>query len=103
MTSTNGKEQTVTNQELQYDIYQPFGPSILKTKMPQGFTNLLNAEADRILHDDKLSEEHDWSHNLAGNVKKEIAIDHNRIKNLAEFLITMSKTCLLYTSPSPRD
>ena len=55
MTSTNTKERMVTNQELQYDIYQPFGPSVLKTKMPQGFTNLLNAEADKILHDEKLS------------------------------------------------
>ena len=82
----------MTNQELQYDIYQPFGPSVLKTKMPKGFTNLLNAEADRILFDEKLSKEHDWSHNLAGNVKKEVAIDHNRIPNLAEFLVTMSKT-----------
>ena len=57
------------NVELKYDIYQPFGPSVLKIKMPQQFVNLLNAEADRILHDEKLSKEHDWSHNLAGNVK----------------------------------
>jgi hypothetical protein len=52
------------NLELKYDIYQPFGPSVLKIKMPQQFVNLLNAEADRILHDEKLSKEHDWSHNL---------------------------------------
>ena len=58
------------NIELKYDIYQPFGPSILKSTLPQGFVNLLNAEADHILYDDKLSKEHDWSHNLAGNVKK---------------------------------
>ena len=37
------------NQEINYDIYQPFGPSILKVKMPQAYINLLNAEADRIL------------------------------------------------------
>ena len=87
----------MTNQELQYDIYHPFGPSILKTKMPQSFTNLLNAEADRILYDPKLSEEHDWSHNLAGNVKKEIAVDHNKIPNFPEFLITMAKAYYKHT------
>ena len=88
-------EQTQT--ELKYDIYQPFGPSILKTTLPQGFVNLLNAEADRILHDDNLSKEHDWSHNLAGNVKKEVAIDQNKIPNFPEFLITMAKAYYKHT------
>ena len=81
----------MTDQELQYDIYQPFGPSILKVRMPQGFVNLLNAESDRILNDEKLSKERDWSHNLAGNVRKEVAIDHSKIKNFPEFLVAMSK------------
>ena len=88
-------EQTQT--KLSYDIYQPFGPSILKTKLPQQYTDLLNVEADRILHDEKLSKEHDWSHNLAGNVKKEIAIDQNKIKGFPEFLITMAKVYYKHT------
>mgnify|MGYP003125568894 FL=1 len=85
------------NIELKYDIYQPFGPSILKSTLPQGFVNLLNAEADHILYDDKLSKEHDWSHNLAGNVKKEVAIDQNKIPNFPEFLITMAKQYYKHT------
>ena len=36
----------MTDQELQYDIYQPFGPSILKVNMPRGYVNLLNAQAE---------------------------------------------------------
>ena len=76
--------------ELQYDIYQPFGPSILKVNMPQGYVDLLNAQADKILSDEKLSKERDWSHNLAGNVKKEVAINHNEIKGLPEFRMTMA-------------
>ena len=88
-------EQTQT--ELKYDIYQPFGPSILKVKLPQNYVNLLNVEADRILHDEKLSKDHDWSHNLAGNVKKEIAIDHNKIPNFPEFMITMAKQYYKHT------
>jgi len=85
------------NVELKYTIYQPFGPSILKVKMPQQFVNLLNAEGDRILHDDKLSKEHDWSHNLAGNVKKEIAIDHNKITDLSDFLASISQAYYKHT------
>ena len=85
------------NLELKYDIYQPFGPSILKTTLPQGFVNLLNTESDRILYDEKLSKEHDWSHNLAGNVKKEVAIDQNKIPNFPEFMITMAKAYYKHT------
>ena len=88
-------EQTQT--ELKYDIYQPFGPSVLKVKLPQNYVNLLNVEADRILHDEKLSKDRDWSHNLAGNVKKEIAIDQNKIVGFPEFLITMAKLYYKHT------
>ena len=87
------------NKEISYDIYQPFGPSILKVKMPQSYVNLLNVEADRILYDKKLSEKHDWSHNLAGNVKKEIAIDPSKIKGFPEFLVTMSDQYLTKVLP----
>jgi len=87
------------NKEISYDIYQPFGPSILKVKMPQGYINLLNAEADRILYDETLSKKYDWSHNLAGNVKKEIAIDPSKINGLPEFLVTMSDQYLTKVLP----
>jgi len=87
------------NKDISYDIYQPFGPSILKVKMPQAYVNLFNVEADRILYDDKLSKKYDWSHNLAGNVKKEIAIDHNKIKGFPEFLVTMSDQYLSKVLP----
>ena len=88
-------EQTQT--KLSYDIYQPFGPSILKTSLPQSYVNSLNAESDRILNDEKLSKDRDWSHNLAGNVKKEIAIDQNIIPGFPEFLITMAKVYYKHT------
>ena len=89
----------MAEKDISYDIYQPFGPSILKVKMPQSYVNLFNAEADRILYDDKLSKEYDWSHNLAGNVKKEIAIDHNKIKGFPEFIVTMSDQYLSKVLP----
>ena len=89
----------MADKDISYDIYQPFGPSILKVKMPQEYVNLFNVEADRILHDEKLSKKYDWSHNLAGNVKKEIAIDHNKIKGFPEFMVTMSDQYLSKVLP----
>ena len=89
----------MANQEINYDIYQPFGHSILKVKMPQEYVNLFNAEADRILHDETLSKKYNWRHNLAGNVKKEIAIDHNKIKGFPEFLVAMSDQYLTKVLP----
>ena len=80
-----------TKKELEYDIYQPFGPSILKVKMPQVYVDSINAQAEKILNDEKLSKKYDWSHNLAGNVKKEVAINHNEIKGFPEFLVAMSR------------
>jgi len=77
--------------EIAFDIYQPFGPSILKTKLPDLYVDALNKQVDKVLDDKKLSEERDWSHNLAGNVKKEISIDHIAIKTFPEFLATISQ------------
>jgi hypothetical protein len=89
----------MVNEDISYDIYQPFGPSILKVKMPQSYVNLFNAEADKILYDEELSKKYDWSHNLAGNVKKEVAIDHNKIKGFPEFMVTMSDQYLTKVLP----
>jgi len=87
------------NKDISYDIYQPFGPSILKVKLPQEYVNQINNKADVILNDEKLSKKQDWSHNLAGNVKKEIAINHNEIKGFPEFMVTMSDQYLTKVLP----
>ena len=97
----NMKRILMNNEELKFDIYQPFGPSILKTKLPQAYVDALNQQSDKILNDEKLSKEHDWSHNLAGNVKKEIAIDHMAIKGFPEFLAVMSEEYSKRVLPDP--
>jgi hypothetical protein len=76
--------------EISFDIYQPFGPSILKTKLPQIYVDGLNKQVDQIFKDEKETKERDWSHNLAGNVKEEVSIDHAKINGLPEFLRAMS-------------
>ena len=81
----------MAEEQISFDIYQPFGPSVLKTKLPQIYVDALNKQSDDVLNDEEKSKERDWSHNLAGNVKKEISIDHMAIKGLPEFLATISQ------------
>ena len=41
------------NKEISYDIYKPFGPSVLKSSVPQAGVDLINKIADDILKDKK--------------------------------------------------
>jgi len=68
--------------QISYDLYTPFGPRILKSAIPQNIVDEVNKKADVILDDEKKSEELDYSGNLAGNVKKEIALSLGEIKSL---------------------
>ena len=68
--------------QISYDLYTPFGPRILKSSIPQNIVDEVNKKADVILEDEKKSEQLDYSGNLAGNVKKEIALSLGEIKSL---------------------
>ena len=68
--------------QISYDLYTPFGPRILKSSIPQNIVDEVNKKADDILDDEKKSEQLDYSGNLAGNVKKEIALSLGEIKSL---------------------
>ena len=41
------------NQQISYDIYQPFGPSVMKASVPQVAVDLVNKISDDILKDKK--------------------------------------------------
>ena len=82
----NMRKILMDNEELKFDIYQPFGPSILKTKLPQAYVDALNQQSDKILNDEALSKEHDWSHNITGNRNKTIATDHKAIQEFPELI-----------------
>ena len=43
--------------EISYDIYQPFGPSILKTKLPEIYLEQIIQLSDKLLGNEKLSKE----------------------------------------------
>jgi|TARA_R110001583_G_scaffold31306_3_gene107159 uncharacterized protein (TIGR02466 family) len=74
------------DQQVSYDIYTPFGPKILKSSVPQLIVDAINKEADGILTDEKKRKDHDYSHNLAGNIKYECALPLHKVPSL-ELLI----------------
>ena len=56
---------------------KPFGPSIGKTKISKKFLDILNKEIDNKV----LTKNNDYSSKLASQIKKEIKISSNFIKN----------------------
>ena len=60
-----------------YFIIKPFGPSIVKLKMPENLVNKLNTYVDKITSDEKKSSELDYGAQLAGMVTQEFTIEKN--------------------------
>ena len=60
-----------------YFILKPFGPSIVKLKMPENLVDKLNTYVDKIISDEKKSSELDYGTQLAGMVTQEFTIEKN--------------------------
>ena len=60
-----------------YFIIRPFGPSMVKLKMPESLVNKLNTYVDKIISDEKKSSELDYGTQLAGMVTQEFIIEKN--------------------------
>ena len=60
-----------------YFIIRPFGPSIVKLRMPENLVNKLNTYVDKITSDEKKSSELDYGAQLAGMVTQEFTIEKN--------------------------
>tara|TARA_Y100000590_G_scaffold220617_1_gene249653 strand:+ start:231 stop:866 length:636 start_codon:yes stop_codon:yes gene_type:complete len=63
-----------------YFIIRPFGPSIVKLKMPESLVANLNDYVDKIINDEKKSSELDYGKQLAGMVTQEFKIEKNFMK-----------------------
>ena len=74
--------EKVREQQISYDLYTPFGPRVMKSSVPQNIIDIINNKANAILDDDKRSKDLDYSANLAGNVKKEVALSLGEVKSL---------------------
>ena len=63
-----------------YFVIRPFGPSIVKLKMPENLVNKLNTYVDKITSDEKKSSELDYGAQLAGMVTQEFKLEENFMK-----------------------
>ena len=61
-------------------IFRPFGPSIVKAKMPTEVMDSLNKYIDTTIQDEEKSKELDYGHKLAGNVNQEFRISQEHAK-----------------------
>ena len=77
---------------MNFEIINPFGPSVVKTVIPKEIVSNMNLYVDEIINDKKKLENLDYGASLAGNVQQEFRLDVEFMKknNWAEFL---GKSC----------
>ena len=65
-----------------YFIIRPFGPSIVKLRMPENLVNKLNTYVGKIISDKKKSLELDHGAQLAGMVTQEFILEKNLMEEI---------------------
>ena len=65
-----------------YFIIRPFGPSIVKLRMPENLVNKLNTHVGKIISDKKKSLELDHGAQLAGMVTQEFILEKNLMEEI---------------------
>ena len=61
-------------------LFRPFGPSMLKAKLPEDVLSTLINKSDEQLNNPELAKKYDWSEHLAGNVQKEVRFPKKLVK-----------------------
>ena len=60
---------------MKVELFKPFGPSILKAKIPDEILNKLNDYTDKIIEDNKKKEFLNYGKNLVGDVTQEFLLE----------------------------
>ena len=78
------------SEKLQIELSSPFGPTMLKAKLPEELIKDFNTDCDEIVSNKR--DQIDWSDQLAGRVKEEWHITKNTlIKHIAWFNAVTSR------------
>ena len=82
---------------MSFEIIKPFGPSIVKVKIPDHIISEMNSYINDLSRDEKKMSSLDHGHQLAGNVVQEFRLDIEFMKkiNWAEFLARSCQKWLL--------
>jgi len=83
---------------MEFQILRPFGPSIVKLKIPRNIIDDMNKYVDEVVKSDKKSKKLDFGPNLAGNVQQEIFLEIEFMKKIrwAEFLANSCARWIAY-------
>ena len=83
---------------MEFQILRPFGPSIVKLKIPTNIIDDMNKYVDEVVKSDKKSKKLDFGPNLAGNVQQEIFLEIEFMKKIrwAEFLANSCARWIAY-------
>ena len=78
---------------MEIEIVKPFGPSIVKIKLPDQIIDAMNEFTDGVINDEIKSNALDYGDKLVGNVKQEIKLDIEFMKQIkwVEFLGKVSQ------------
>ena len=82
-------------------MFRPFGPSILKTQLPNEIINDLNKDCLDIL--DNKKEKKDWSYQLAGKVEEEFHITPDILIKHAKWFNTVTTEYLFSNDKNQKD
>ena len=67
---------------MEYTLYRPFGPQILKAKIPQKIIDGINKHIDDLILDKKRKEKQNYGHYLAGDVTQEFKLEQEFAKEI---------------------
>ena len=67
---------------MELQVLKPFGPSILKAKIPEKIVNDINDYIEELIQSKKKSEEADHGKKLAGDVTQEFLLDRDFVKKV---------------------
>ena len=67
---------------MELQVLKPFGPSILKTRIPEKIVKDINDYIEELIKDKKKSEKADHGKQLAGDVKQEFLLEPDFVKKV---------------------
>lgn len=86
----------VGNNQIELNWKQTFSPTILESKVPKRFLDIVNNIGDEVLADDGLSKKYDFSESLVGKVSKEVGIPIQNEDDSVYCLSIMRNYCKEY-------
>ena len=90
------KTESVALFNHKFEAIRPFGPTVIRGKVPMDLIHLLDKKATKMLGSKQLSKEFNHAPNLAGNVQKEVRFPSSwmsteEFKPMVEFIGEMVK------------